>query len=101
MKLLIITALAEFQKDVLRILKEAKIEAFSSSEIDGYKNSNSFIAAQSWFPGERSGNESMLFFSFTEEELITPLLELTKEYNKNLPTNNPVRIVVLGIEQFI
>ncbi|WP_144961775.1 hypothetical protein [Gillisia sp. Hel_I_86] len=101
MKLLIITALAEFQKDVLRILKDAEIEAFSSSEIDGHKNAGSFIAAQSWFPGERVGNESMLFFSFTKEELIAPVFELIKEYNKNLPTNNPVRVAVVGIEQFI
>jgi hypothetical protein len=101
MKLLIITALAEFQKDVLRILKEAEIEAFSSSEIGGYKDAGSFIAAQSWFPGERSGNESMLFFSFTKEELIAPVFELIKEFNENLSTNNPVRGAVVGIEQFI
>jgi len=101
MKLLIITALAEFQKDVLKILKEAEIEAFSSSDIEGYKKANSFIAAQSWFPGERNGDDSMLFFSFTKEELITPLFKLIKEYNKNLPTNNPVRVAVVGIEQFI
>ncbi len=101
MKLLIITAIAEFQKDVLRILKAAEIEAFSSSEIDGYKNAGSFIAAHSWFPGERSGNESMLFFSFTKEELIAPVFELIKEYNNNLPTNNPVKVAVVGIEQFI
>ncbi|SRR5680860_23184 len=101
MKLLIITALAEFQKDVLRILKDAEIEAFSSSEIDGYKNAGSFIAAQSWFPGERRGNESMLFFSFTKEDLIAPVFELIKEYNKNLPTNNPVRVAVVGIEQYV
>jgi len=101
MKLLIITALAEFQKDVLKILKEAEIEAFSSSDIEGHKNANSFIAAQSWFPGERSGDESMLFFSFTKEELIAPLFELIKEYNKNLTTSNPVRVAVVGIEQFI
>jgi len=101
MKLLIITAIAEFQKDVLKILKAAEIEAFSSSEIEGHKNANSFIAAQSWFPGEKTGNESILYFSITKEKLIAPFFELIKEYNKNLPTNNPVRAAVVGIEKFI
>ncbi|MGI0106169.1 hypothetical protein [Salinimicrobium sp. WS361] len=101
MKLLIVTSVVAFQKDVLNLFKKANIEAFSSSEIDGYKNGNNLIATQSWFPGEKGGNESLMLFSFTEEEKITELFKYLKEYNEKLETNNPVRAVVLPVEQSI
>ncbi|MCC8361101.1 hypothetical protein [Salinimicrobium sediminilitoris] len=101
MKLLLVTTVSEYQKDVLKLFKKAKIEAFSSSEIDGYKNTNSLIATQSWFPGEKGGNESSMFFSFTDEEKITEFFNHVREFNNKLETNNPVRAVVVPIEQSI
>ncbi len=101
MKLLIVTTLAEFQKDVLKLFKKANIEAFSSSEIDGYKNTTSLIATQSWFPGEKGGNESLMFFSFTGHDKITEFFSYVREFNNNLETNNPVRAIVLPIEESI
>ncbi|WP_029036688.1 hypothetical protein [Salinimicrobium xinjiangense] len=101
MKLLIVTSVAAFQKDVLKLFKKAKIEAFSSSEIDGYKNGNNLVATQSWFPGEKGGNESSMFFSFTDEEKITEFFSHVREFNNKLETNNPVRAVVVPIEQSI
>lgn len=101
MKLLIVTTVSEFQQDILKLFKKANIEAFSSSEIDGYKETNSLVATQSWFPGHKGGNESLMFFSFTDEEKIKEIFEYLKEYNTHLETNNPVRAVVLPIEQSI
>lgn len=101
MKLLLVTTVSEFQKDVLKLFKKANIEAFSSSEIDGYKNTNSLIATQSWFPGEKGGNESSMFFSFTDEDKITDFFSYVREFNNKLETNNPVRAVVIPIENSI
>tara|TARA_R100001369_G_scaffold62875_1_gene89831 strand:- start:1030 stop:1335 length:306 start_codon:yes stop_codon:yes gene_type:complete len=101
MKLLIVTSVAEFQKEILSIFKKANIEAFSRTEIDGYKNTNSVIATVSWFPGEKGGNESLMFFSFTENEKIELLFQLVSEFNENLETNNPIRVAVVNIENYI
>ena len=101
MKLLIVTTVSDFQKEVLKLFKQANIEAFSSSEIDGYKNTNSLVATQSWFPGHKGGNESLMFFSFTDEEKIDEIFTYIKEFNKDLETNNPVRAIVLPIEKSI
>lgn len=101
MKLLLVTTVSEFQKDVLKLFKKANIEAFSSSEIDGYKNTNSLIATQSWFPGEKGGNESSMFFSFTDEDKITDFFSYVREFNNKMDTNNPVRAVVVPIENSI
>ncbi|WP_416376144.1 hypothetical protein [Salinimicrobium catena] len=101
MKLLIVTTVSEYQKEILKLFKKANIEAFSSSEIDGYKNTTSLIATTSWFPGEKGGNESLMFFSFTDEEKITDFFSYVREFNNNLETNNPVRAIVLPIEESI
>ena len=101
MKLLIVTVVEEFEKEILRLFKKANIESFSSSDIDGYKNHTSMVRTASWFPSEKGGVESSLFFSFTEDENIDMLFELIKTFNQNLETNNPIKAVVVPIEKFI
>ena len=101
MKLVIVTAVEEFQKDVLKLFKKSNIKNFSSSDIDGYKNGSSVLMTSSWFSGQKSENESSLFFSFTEDEHISALFSLIKEFNTNLETNNPIRAVVVPIEKSI
>ncbi len=101
MKLVIVTAVEEFQKDVLKLFKMAHIDNFSSSDIDGYKNGSSILMASNWFSGVKGGNESSIFFSFTEEENIDALFSLIKEFNNNLEANNPLKAIVVPIEKFI
>ncbi|MCO5725400.1 hypothetical protein [Robiginitalea marina] len=101
MKLVIVTAVEQFKGDVLRLFKQAGIESFSGSEIDGYKTAPSLMMARSWFPGERGGNESSLFFSFTDQGHIEGLFGLIRAFNATLETNNPIKAVVVPIEQSI
>lgn len=101
MKLVIVTTVEEFQKDVLKFFKQANIESFSSSDIDGHKNGSSIMMTSSWFAGAKSGNESRMFFSFTEDVKIDALFSLIKEFNLNLETFNPIRAIVVPIEKWI
>ena len=101
MKLLIVTVVEEFEKEILRLFKEANIENFSGSDIDGYKNPTSIVRTSSWFPSQKSGVESNLFFSFTEDENVDILFKLIKAFNQSLETNNPIKAVVVPIEKFI
>lgn len=101
MKLLIVTVVEEFEKEILRLFKQANIESFSGSDIDGYKNHTSMVRTASWFPSEKGGVESSLFFSFTDDKNINKLFGLIKTFNQNLETNNPIKAVVVPIEKFI
>ncbi len=101
MKLVLVTAVDEFQKDVLKIFKKSNIENFSSSDIDGYKKTPSLLMASNWFSSEKLGNESIMFFSFTNKEKIDNLFNLIEEFNNNLETNNPLKAIVVPIERFI
>ncbi|WP_298878369.1 hypothetical protein [uncultured Polaribacter sp.] len=101
MKLVLVTAVEEYEKEVLEIFKKANIENFSSSDIDGYKNVPSILMASNWFSAGKSGNESTMFFSFTNKEKIDGLFVLIEEFNNNLETNNPLKAVVVPIERYI
>jgi len=101
MKLLIVTVVDEFQQDVLQLFKKANIESYSGSDIEGFKNAYSFMMNSSWFPSEKGGADSNMFFSFTEEEEINDFFKLVKEFNQNVETNNPIHAVVVPIERSI
>ena len=101
MKLVIVTAVEQFQNDVLKLFKKANIKNFSSSNIDGHKNGSSILMASNWFSPGKGGNESSMFFSFTEDKNIDGLFNLIKEFNSNLETNNPLKAVVVPIEKSI
>lgn len=100
MKLVIVTAVEEFEKEVFKLFKKANIQNFSSSGIDGYKN-NSSVMTSSWFASHKSGNESSLFFSFAENEKIDVLFDVITEFNAKLETNNPLKAIVVPIERYI
>lgn len=101
MKLVIITVVDEFQKRIIQLLKDAEIENYSESRIDGYKNPASVLESSSWFPSEMGGVKSRMFFSFNTPEKINKLCVLVEEFNRDLETNNPVKLVVVPIEKYI
>lgn len=100
MKLVLVTAVEEFQQEVLKLFKKAAIENLSVCDINGVKNIPSEIASN-WFSARKNGNESTLFFSFTEDKNIDALFHLIEEFNKNMETNNPLKAIVVPIEKFI
>lgn len=101
MKLLIVTVVDEYQKEVLLLFKKANIESYSGSSIEGFKNASSFRMNSSWFPSEKGGAESSMFFSFTEDEKIDLFFTLVLQFNENIETNNPIHAVVVPIERSI
>lgn len=101
MKLLIITAIAEFEKAVTQMLKDAHIEAFSSSDIEGHKNFNSMVNTQNWYSSGNISDESLMIFSFTEEGQVEEFMAAARVFNEKQKTNNRIRAVVLPIEKHL
>ena len=96
-----VTAVEQFHNDILQIFNKADIRNFSESEIEGYKKAPTILSSANWFASEKSGTNSIMLFSFTEEDKIDTLFNLLKEYNNNMETNNPVKVVVLPIERHL
>lgn len=101
MKLLIVTVVSQHEKSVLQLFKEAKIERFSGSEIEGFKDATSFMMNSSWFPSQRSGADSSMFFAFTEDGKIDSFFELARKFNEKVETNNIIHAAVVPIERFM
>ena len=101
MKLVIVTTVDEYKKQVIEILREAGLESFSKSSIEGFKTSMPDQSTDSWFAYERSSADSEMFFSFTEDQKIETLFDLIKRFNEALDSNNPLHAAVMPIERFI
>jgi hypothetical protein len=101
MKLIIITVLDDLKKDVIKMFKTAEIENFSESDIEGFKTSISSQMTTGWFSGNSYSADSEMFFSFEEDEKVKRLFEMIKTYNSNITHNNPVRAVIVPVEDYV
>ncbi len=101
MKLIVIKAVASFREDIVKLLKKAAIETFSVSEVNGYSNSQQ--SSLGWFPGEKEGVATNMFFAFTSAEKADELVEAVKSYNKCDVENKDfcLKVAVLPVEQYV
>ena len=49
MKLLLITAVREFEKDIKQILKKAQVKSFSYKDVKGFKDNSEDEIEGNWF----------------------------------------------------
>ncbi len=62
MKLLLITAIEEFEKDVINILKNSGVKAFSYQSVKGFKNDKNEM--KNWFGKDDIAVDSLLITVF-------------------------------------
>ncbi|MCG8321894.1 MAG: hypothetical protein MI921_20525 [Cytophagales bacterium] len=101
MKLLIVTTATQFREQVSELCKKASIESFSGLGIDGYKSSQAQLITSGWFSSEGDGVGSYLFFAFTNREKTDELLRLITDFNHEPETDNPVRMAVTRLEEYV
>lgn len=101
MKLLILTIVIEHKTALEKLLKEASIDRYSTSEIKGHRDGDNSLSSSNWFSNIAGNVNSEMVFSFVEESKIKPLFEIIKNFNENLETDNPIKAVVLPIESYI
>jgi nitrogen regulatory protein PII len=99
MKLLIITAVAEFDKDVKEILKQADVKTFTYKEVKGHRDHSSDIIEGNWFAGEITETASTLFYVFIKKEKVDTVFDLAEEFNKKQETVSKIHVAVLNIEK--
>ena len=101
MKLLVVTTVKDFEKEALRLFKAAKIHAFSSGDINGFKTEDHENLIDNWFSSSSDKVRSVLFFTFADESRIEILLSSLKKFNENIQSDNPMKAIVLPIERFV
>ncbi|NOT73463.1 MAG: hypothetical protein HOP08_00955 [Cyclobacteriaceae bacterium] len=99
MKLLIITCLKEYQKEVARMLGQAGITVFSVSQTMGFKENHDVNLLDSWFSNGQEHFDSIFFFSFTTETSAENALKLIKAGNEATETDFPIRVFIVPVEK--
>ena len=99
MKLLIITAIKQFKKDIILQLKEADVKTFSFKEVTGYRDSTEDAVESNWFSSEMNQTESILFYAFVKKENVDMLFKLIHTFNEQQKTLSHIHVAVLNIEK--
>jgi len=99
MKLVVITAIKEFENDIKIQLKKAEVKTFSYGEVTGYRDSTEDAVESNWFSSEMNQTESIVFFAFVKRENVDTLFELINEFNKKQKTLSHIHVAVLNIEK--
>jgi hypothetical protein len=98
MKLLIITSIKEDLKNVSSIMEKAGVPVFSVSEIVGHKTEHHDYLPDNWFGKNDEGTDSLFFFSFTEKEKASDVLNLIRMHNLTNNSAFPVRGFICPVE---
>jgi nitrogen regulatory protein PII len=99
MKLLIITAVREFEKDIKQLLKKAQVKSFSYKDVKGFKDNSEDDLEANWFATNMQETESVLFYAFVSEEKVDGLFDMVKEFNTEQVSKSNIHVAVLNIER--
>ncbi|MEQ8241561.1 MAG: hypothetical protein RIA69_20275 [Cyclobacteriaceae bacterium] len=99
MKLLLITAVREFGKDIKVLLKKSGVKVFSYQEVTGHKDLTNEPMTGNWFASDAHEFESILFYAFVEENLVELVFEKVGEYNGKLKSQSHLHVTMLNIEK--
>lgn len=99
MKLIIITAIREFDAEIKKQLKNAEVTTFSFKNVSGYRDASEDALVSNWFSSEMNITESIMFFAFVKKENINRLLKGIDDFNSTQVTLSNIHIAVLNVEQ--
>jgi nitrogen regulatory protein PII len=99
MKLLLITAVREFEKDIKLILKKAQVKSFSYKDVKGFKDNSEDALEANWFATNEQEIESILFYAFIKDEKVDRLFEMVKIFNVEQVSKSNIHVTVLNIER--
>ena len=100
MKLVLITAIAEFEKDIKKMLKEAKVKSYSYKEVKGFRDASEENIESNWFGSEMNETDSVVFYAFILQQNIDILFDEVTQFNKYQETISKVHLAVLSLEKY-
>jgi nitrogen regulatory protein PII len=98
MKLLIITAIAAFEKDIKKMLQQAEVKSFSYQDVKGYKDHSEEGVETNWFGTELNETDSLLFYAFVKKDNVDLLFDLVSGFNEKQETESNIHVAVVNIE---
>ena len=99
MKLVLLTAVADFKKDIKEILRKSEVKSYSYKDVIGFKNASADAMGSNWFGTEMTENESVFFYAFVPHEKVDFLFTLCNAFNAQQDTQSHIHVAVINIEQ--
>lgn len=100
MKLLLVTSVKEYEKEIPVLFRQSGIVNYSASDIKGFTKGNKADLVDNWFSSTKEGVSSVLYFAFTKDACANRLLEELEKFNDSI-SSNPMRGIVIDVEKFI
>ncbi len=100
MKLLLITCIEEFEKDVKKILNHSEVKSFSVQSVKGYKNEPE-SELPNWFGSEYPATDSLLFIVFSEEKCLDNIMSGIEAFNTQRSFLSRIHLASFNIEKSI
>ena len=100
MKLVLITAIAEFEKEVKKMLKEAKVKSYSYRDVKGFRDASDESVEDNWFGSEMNETDSVVFYAFILQQNLDILFDEVFAFNKKVESISKVHLAVLSVEKY-
>jgi nitrogen regulatory protein PII len=98
MKLLLVTCIEEYEKNVKKILRHSGVQSFSYQEVSGYSNGH---GQRTSFVSESIPTASLLFTVFIENQCIDELFESFEDFNNKQSVNTKIHVACLDVNRSI
>jgi nitrogen regulatory protein PII len=99
MKLLIITAIRGFKKEIKTILKKADVKNYSYKDVIGYRDASELLVNENWFSNDMNEGEAVFFYAFVNKENVDLVFDLVKEFNQKQETISTIHLAEINIER--
>lgn len=99
MKLITITAIQEFEADLKKILKKSKVNAFSSTSVNGFSRNGNSNMDDNWFGGETGNTRSILIFAFVQSDCLDEVFKSIEIFNQEQESASKIHVAVLNVEK--
>ena len=99
MKLLLISAIAEYGDAVKKILKNNNVKAYSYKEVKGFRDASEEVIESNWFGTEMHENNSVMFYVFIPANNVDNVCDMIKVFNSKQEAISRIHLAVLNIEK--
>ena len=99
MKFFIATCIKENQENVHKILRNANIRVYSTTDIVGFKDNQNPNLLEEWFAAGDEQCDSSMIFSFTADENAEQAMNLIIEHNNEYRSDFPVRAFIVPVDK--
>ncbi len=101
MKLLIITSIKAFKKEIKDILKDAEVKTYSYKDVIGFRDASKLGIQENWFANQMNEGEAIFFYAFVKKENVDIVFDKVTAFNEKQETSSTIHVAVLNIERSI